>query len=437
MILKAQSFEFTSYNLDLNERKAYFRYTVHISDSEKIEFTETLSFPEVFLSEESLSHDLIHACLYNVHLILGISYWKLHCAPSISIPENPLSKNQAAFWSILYRKGLGEFFYINKINFKDLAQFPYESSASHEPVKVNVASRSLVGLGGGKDSIVAIEQLKEEKQDITGFVLEGAKESPIIHEVAKIASIPVIKVERSLDSKLLDLNSSGTVYNGHIPISAVYAFVGLLAAALYGYKSIIVANEKSADVGNATYLDEEINHQWSKTKEFELLFQNYTKEFITSSLEYRSILRSQSELSVIQAFTHNEKYFSVFSSCNRNFALTKSAEKRWCGECPKCAFVFAGLTAFLPKEKVITIFNKNLYSDSNLIPLYKQLAGIQDMKPFECVGTFEETKLALFLAFEKKEYPDDPVMKMFETEILPQIGDTVKLKKEILSPSSK
>ncbi len=432
MVASAQSFEFSSYNLNLNERKAYFKYIVHFSETEKIELTETLFFPEPFPSEDSLPQDLIFACLSNLHIMLGISYWKLHCAPIISVEHMPLSKDQAEFWTRVYKKGLGEFFYKNNIEFRTLIQFPYEPSISTETFTIDLPKRSLVGVGGGKDSIVAIEQFIEKKEPITGFILEGVQESSVISEVVKVAGIPTIKVQRILDPKLFELNNSGTVYNGHIPISAVYAFTGLLTAVLYKYKSFIVANERSADIGNTKYLDEEINHQWSKSKEFEQLFQQYVKQFITPSVEYRSVLRSDSELSVIEKFSHYEQYFPVFSSCNRNFAITKTASQRWCGECPKCAFVFAGLAAFLPKEKVISIFNKNLFADANLIVLYKQLAGLQDMKPFECVGTFDETKLALYLAYEKKEYENDPVMRMFVNEVLPTIGDVEKLKKDLL-----
>lgn len=428
----AQTFEFTSYNLDLNQRKAYFRYAVHISDAEKIEFTETLYFPQEFPSEDAMSQDLIHACLYNVHLILGISYWKLHCASSITISSIPLSKNQATFWNIVYTKGLGEFFYKNKIDFRDLIHFPYNAHAETASYKINPPDKSLVGVGGGKDSIVAIELLKEQKKDMTGFILEGVHESTVINEVSKLAGLPSLKVSRTLDQKLFALNSSGDLYNGHIPISAIYAFTGLLTAALYGYKSIVVANERSANIGNVNYLNEEINHQWSKSQEFEILFQNYVKDFVTPSIQYYSILRNFSELKIIEMFTQYEKYFPVFSSCNRNFAITKTIDKKWCGDCPKCAFVFAGLATFLPKEQVIKIFDKNLFADANLIPLYKQLAGLVDTKPFECVGTFDETKFALYMVHAKKEYEDDPVIQMFVHDILPAIGDIEKLRSHIL-----
>ncbi len=187
---------------------------------------------------------------------------------------------------------------------------------------------------------------------------------------------------------------------------------------MYGYNSVVVANERSANIGNVEYLSEQINHQWSKSQEFEI--------------QYYSVLRTFSELKIIEKFTPYETYFPIFSSCNRNFAITKTTDKKWCGECPKCAFVFAGLAAFLPKEKVVSIFNKNLFTDSSLIPLYKQLAGLIDIKPFECVGTFDETKLALYLAYEKKEYAEDAIIQMFTHDILPTIADIEKLRKNIL-----
>ena len=44
-------------------------------------------------------------------------------------------------------------------------------------------------------------------------------------------------------------------------------------------------------------------------------------------------------------------------------------------------------------------------------------AWLEEMKPFECVGTFEETKTALYMAYKNKEYEEDAVMKMFEKDI--------------------
>ena len=67
------------------------------------------------------------------------------------------------------------------------------------------------------------------------------------------------------------------------------------------------------------------------------------------------------------------KYFPAFSSCNKNFTIKDKQAVRWCCDCPKCAFVFAGLAAFLAKEKVIEIFGENLFAKKDLFPLYREL----------------------------------------------------------------
>jgi hypothetical protein len=198
-----------------------------------------------------------------------------------------------------------------------------------------------------------------------------------------------------------------------------------------------MSNEKSANYGNVMYKGVEINHQWSKSLEFEKMFQEYIHDYISSSLEYFSLLRPWSELRIVQEFVKYPKYFHVFSSCNNNFKVYEKSEtnqqKKWCGHCPKCAFVFSLLSAFLTKEQLQGIFGKNLYADEALIPLYKELLGIKDFKPFECVGTPEEVKVAMYMAHEKGEYKNDIVMKMFEKEIVPTIRNFENMKTEVLS----
>jgi hypothetical protein len=59
------------------------------------------------------------------------------------------------------------------------------------------------------------------------------------------------------------------------------------------------------------------------------------------------------------------------------------------------------MRAFLPAETVNKIFWKNLFADAALLPLFKELLGIEGCKPFECVGTNEEMLIALKLASER------------------------------------
>ena len=178
-----------------------------------------------------------------------------------------------------------------------------------------------------------------------------------------------------------------------------------MLAAIYDYSSIVIPNGKSANFGNVNYLGVEINHQWSKSEEFEKLFQEYAKQNITSNIDLSSNLRAYSEMEITKIFSTHKKYFSVFSSCNRNFKIKGSVDqKKWCGECAKCAFVFIILAANLAKEEVVNIFNKNLLDDPKLIPLYQDLIGKGKMKPFDCVGTFEESREAFEIIKNKGEF---------------------------------
>ncbi len=390
-------FEFDSYKICLDKKTIDFNYKVN-----HLYLTEKIILPTPIPS--SINPVLLKNVLNNLHLILGISYFKMYCPKKITTSYN-LSKAQSDFWNKTYTKGLGEFFYKNKIDFRGLINFPYFDIPNQpiQPGRLYEAkkNKSLVGIGGGKDSIVAIELLKKEKKHVTGLILETGR-SHIQREVAKTAGIEFLLVKRVLDNKLFELEN---IYNGHVPFSAIFSFIALLVSVIYDYSSIITANEKSSNFGNLNYLGTEINHQWSKSEEFENLFNDYVKKFVTPDVNFFSILRSYSEMEIAGMFSAHKKYFPVFSSCNRNYKIKGNInQKRWCGECAKCAFVFIILAAQLPKKQVVSIFGKNILDDESLIPLYKDLLGEGSMKPFDCVGTFEESQQAFKIIKSKGEF---------------------------------
>jgi UDP-N-acetyl-alpha-D-muramoyl-L-alanyl-L-glutamate epimerase len=400
------SFVFRGHKADLGKGKVDFNYEIKSSE-ETLSFTEKISFPPV---KSEIPQDLLDSILNNLMIILGISYWKLYCPEKIVIENNFLSKKQADFWNTVYTKGLGEFFYKNKIDFRGLINFPSAKQNMHGLHKSIIFPRKeryLVGIGGGKDSVVSAEILRQQNKEFdlatSGF--------PVQIEIAEKIGGRVINIKREIDPKLFEQNKKQGVYNGHIPVSAYYAFVLLLLGALFDYKYIVVGNEKSANIGNVEYLGEMVNHQWSKSEEFEKLFNQYVKEFITEDIKYFSPLRDMTELEVVKEFVKYPKYFRVFASCNTNYKILKQVQndnkKRWCGECAKCLFVFICLSAFLPKKQVMDIFGKNLFEDKALIPLFEELIGVRNFKPFECVGTPEETKQAMNKIVEKGEFSGD------------------------------
>jgi len=77
----------------------------------------------------------------------------------------------------------------------------------------------------------------------------------------------------------------------------------------------------------------------------------------------------------------------------------------WCGECPKCAFVFLALTPFIAREELETIWSgKNLLVSPEMEPMYRSLLGIEGDKPLDCVGEVKECRAAMRLA--ERYYPE-------------------------------
>ncbi len=433
------SFIFDSYALDSEAGKIELRYSL----DDELHFTETLLLPK----SQVLGHR--SRVLHALHLIGGISYFKTCLPKTMEIRSGSLNQEQADFWHTVYEKGLGEFFFRNKIDFRSLVNFPSSPltrrSAPPSPAGRGKVERILVPIGGGKDSTVTAELLKEAGHDVTLFRIGT---HPLIEQAAKIAGLPLLTVERHLAPELFRLNAEGAL-NGHVPITAYLSFLSVVIAELYGFDAVVMSNERSANEGNTEYLGEQINHQWSKSLECERMLRQYLGD-IGSDIEYFSFLRPLSELSIVQEFSKMPQYFAATTSCNANWRLTAAlspapsptgggvrggGQARWCGHCPKCAFAFAMFAAFLPKKTLQEIFGKNFFDEEPLLPLYRQLLGLEGFKPFECVGTPEETKAAFLLAEERGDLNDSKAMQIFKNEVTPTIKDEKTLISSVLEPS--
>lgn len=366
---------------------------------ESLSFIERLTVPGPKVKElwERLPSATQKSLLDSLHLVLGVRYWSMFSSGQIVLESTTLSEEQACFWETVYTKGLGEFFYVNQIDWRGLVRFPFVQKALPAVERCPCLPRALLAFGGGKDSIVAAESLRESGAEFSLFSLGAAA---VQVKAAEVAGKELIVLRQNVDPLALDLQRKKEVYSGHIPYTAIYTFAGLLAALLFDFSRLVFANEKSADEGNIEYLGMEINHQWSKTSEFERLVKKYIADFITKDVEVYSLLRPYSELEIIKQFVEFPQYHHSFSSCNSNFAsgIKSSRSPYWCGHCAKCAFVFTALAAYLPKAEAASIVGKDMFADESLLPLFEQLAGLRDFKPFECVGTAEEMRTAFRLA---------------------------------------
>jgi len=399
------TFIFDSYDFDAPSGEVRLRYSL----DDEISFTEIIEIPRGNRNKDNLENTL-----FALHLAAGTSYFKTCCPKKIEIRSGSLSSDQAAFWNSVYENGLGEFFYQNKIDFTDLIDFPVVGNIP-APKERPSNGRVLVPIGGGKDSIVTVEKLKAEGRDIT---LLRMGSHPLIDNMVSVMNLHCITVKRKLPRKLFEMNAQGAL-NGHIPITAVLSTLSVFIAEMFNFDEIAMSNEKSANEGNVQYLGKEINHQWSKSAEFEKGFSTYIRTYINPNLKYKSVLRDMTELEIVGEYVKHPQYFDCTTSCNANWRIAgKPGEPRWCGTCPKCTFVFALMAAHMKKDAVVNMFEKNIFENKSTIPLFKQLLGIEGFKPFECVGTPEETIQAFKMIKDRGEFNDTPVMKMY-TESLP------------------
>jgi hypothetical protein len=358
------------------------------------------------------------AALRMLHLIAGVSYYKAGVPPRIEVADGPLDDATADLLDALYLHGLAEFAYRNGLDLRGRIAFPRGAAALPAAKALSLPHRTLVPIGGGKDSLVAVEAIKAIGSDATAVWVGN---SPLIAACAERTGLPMLNIQRELAPGLFELNRHGA-WNGHIPVTAVNSAILAVAAILYGYDSIAFANEHSASAATLEYEGQQVNHQWSKGYAFEQLLGDWLHQHVAADLTYCSLLRPYSELAVTRAFAKLTPYFDVFSSCNRNFKLLgpKPAD-RWCGQCPKCHFVFLALAPFLAKPRLLSIFGRNLLDDDNLAPGFDALLEYLDHKPFECVGEGAEARAAMFALSQRSEWQEDAVVGRFRSEILPQL----------------
>jgi hypothetical protein len=278
--------------------------------------------------------------------------------------------------------------------------------------------RTLVPIGGGKDSLVSVEMLKGLHEPATAA---WVGDSALIAACAQRTGLPTLNLRRTLAPELFEYNRLGAL-NGHVPVTAINSAILLCAAILYGYDAIAFSNERSASVATLEYDGQPVNHQWSKGLDFERALRDYTKSHIAADLDYFSLLRPWSELAVTREFARRTQYDDVFSSCNRNFRIRGARPSdRWCGQCPKCHFVFLALAPFVAKPRLLAIFGRNLLDDAALAPGFDALLEYRGHKPFECVGEGRESRAALHALTQRPEWAEDALVARFAAEIAPQL----------------
>lgn len=422
--LRSKYPQFIYEGYDISNEKEKIKIQYHFTQSEEISFSPEwvlpFSYDEYKNSENKAFIDYL---VFNLGMAELVSYWKAACSPKVKIKCGFLNEAQIMFWKKLYFNGLGEFFYTNGID-TDINSFmnidcECDSNKQSRLVNVKAVKGALIPVGGGKDSVVTLEMLKDFKNENSCFVINGHGASIKTANTAGYDDEKIYSLTRRLDRKIVELNSKGFL-NGHTPFSAVIAFSSYLTAFLAGKQYIILSNESSA---NEVYVkDTSVNHQYSKSVEFENDFREYTEKYLSFGCEYFSFLRAWNEFRIVKEFTKHPKYFKVFNSCNLG---SKSEEWNWCCNCSKCLYVYIMLSPFVNAKE---IFGKNLLDDENMLGFLDGLVSEQFDKPFECIGTRQEINCALSMCIEQtKDKANLPLLlkKYYEKYYKPEFYNDV------------
>lgn len=350
---------------------------------------------------------LLDYAVFSLGMSELVSYWKCACPPKVIINCGALNGEQIKWWKKLYFNGLSEMFYRNGIK-TDMESFMNIFPANGEAPSFcpqnaeNKENGFLIPVGGGKDSVVTLELLKRYKNNSLCYIINPRGATLGCAHTAGYPDSRIVGVKRTIDKQLLELNSMGYL-NGHTPLSSVIAFSSWIFAYCSDKKYIALSNESSANESNVSGTG--INHQYSKSTEFEADFRYYTKTYLSPYPEYFSMLRPWSEWQITGKFISYPKYFPVFQSCNLG-----SKTDSWCSNCAKCLYVYIMLSAFLEDSELIKIFGKNMLQCEEYRDMFNGLICQDYDKPFECVGTRAEISLALHTAAKKRQGGEMPLL---------------------------
>lgn len=278
-----------------------------------------------------------------------------------------------------------------------------DAAGSAPPSPVHTARgpvELLAFCGGGKDSLVAAKLL--ERAGLTFATLgyshsiygAAAAQHALLERVA--AGTARARRERQwiyddfMDSPVVELRELGvrTILAAETPASV---FAALPLALVRGYRGLVVAHEHSANAANLIWdkTGEGVNHQWGKGWEAEQLLDTYVRSELLADVRYFSLLQPIHDEVIFELLSRDAPLAPLTHSCN--------VRKPWCGACAKCVYVWLQMSAHLPPAIVDATFGADLGEREVNDRWLRELLGLAEHTPFECVGSAPESRLALVL----------------------------------------
>ncbi len=370
-----------------------------------------------------------------VYLLAGVSYYKTAAPPVIDLGDSVLTGPERAFLREFYLSGLGEYAYRNGL---DLSGLRFEGgrpasgdrasgsgSAGTAPARRLPGAaglRPLIPFGGGIDSIVTVEGIRERTRDIALFVVSRPGDRfDAIERPAAVSGLPVVRAGREIDPQLLRSAELG-FRNGHVPVTGIISAIAVLAAVLGDRDAVVMSNEWSASVPTLEHDGQAVNHQWSKSAAFESGFRALLRADPAGLPDYFSALRDRTELWVGERFARLTQYHRTFRSCNRVFHIdTARRLDHWCGQCDKCCFIDLILAPFMSAGQLRAVFAADggggePLDNLGLRPKFETLLG-SGTKPFECVGEVNECRAALALAARRPDRAGTALLRELAADV--------------------
>lgn len=313
-----------------------------------------------------------------------------------------------ALWQQLYQHIWAQWRYENHLPHARGPAFVHPARADqpspqrrehHNPVEM------LAFCGGGKDSLVAMQVLEDAGLAHASFAYSHSIYGNAAHQHQLIAALqdhgPAQARHRLwiydsfLDSPVASLCGEYGVNSLTAAETPTSLFAALPVILQHDYRYAVLAHERSANVGNLIWdlTGEEVNHQWGKSFAAEQLLNTYLQRTFLSDFSYFSLLQPVHDVVIFNALRRNVDAVLATHSCN--------LRKPWCGECPKCAYVWLNYMAYLPEDRIQAMFGRNLLDLAANQLWFRQMLGLAEHTPFECIGQVAETRLAFELCRRK------------------------------------
>ena len=350
--------------------------------------------------DELLDRIAVHVALFQINSVaslrpdaIELGRYAHHATPALIALWSTVFRNVWAQWR--WEHGLPDY---HGPRFIDAP--PDAPAVAAVPVTPG-PTELLAFCGGGKDSLVALRLLERAGLPFATLGYAHSVYGPAEPQHSLLDRVggatARVRAERLwifddfLDSPVARLRPALGVTSLLAAETPASVFAALPLALARGYTGLVVGHEHSANTGNLHWAatGEEVNHQWGKGWAAEQLLAAYVRTHLLANVHYFSVLQPVHDEVIFELLMRDAALAPLTHSCN--------LKKPWCGACAKCAYVWLQFAAHLPTDIVQATFGAPLSENPANDRWFRELLGLAEHSPFECVGSPAEARLAMTL----------------------------------------